>query len=368
MKRDYFYELALTLLPGIGCRAQRQLLDMTGSAKALFEMSASDLRGLFGKHRQVVDAIVGKTVFAAAEAEMRFVEKNRIELFFCMEEDYPQRLNRPDCNDCPTLLFALGGADLNPRRAVSVVGTRKATPQGIVLAERLVEGLRNEGVTVVSGLALGIDATAHRASLQQGVPTVAVLAHGLNRLYPPQNRQLAKQILNSGGMLLTEMRSDTRMSPGLFPARNRIIAALSDATVVVEASKSGGALITANIASSYHREIFAFPGRIEDKYSEGCNAIIASCKAMLIRGADDLMLQMGWDRTAAGVARQTTLFPKLEPDEQTIYDLLQSHPESSIDTLRELCDLALPRMATALLSLELKGCCQCLPGKVYKVL
>lgn len=368
MKRDYTYEMALALLPGVGCQTQRQLIEITGSAQALFEMPKSELNNLFGKHKEIVDAIVNRSVFGDVEKEMRFVEKNRINVYWFKEEDYPQRLNRAGCNDCPTLLYGLGNADLNAQRAASVVGTRKATPQGVELTYQLTNGLRSEAVTIISGLALGIDTAAHQGALAAGLPTIAVLAHGLNRIYPPQNRTLAKQILGAGGTLLTEMRSDTKMSPGLFPARNRIIAALSDGTVVVEASRTGGALITANLANGYHREVFAFPGRVGDKYSEGCNAIIASNKAMLIRGADDLLFHLGWQRHQRETGRQTTLLPKLEPDEQAVYNLLQSHPECTIDTLRELCDIPMPRLATALLALELKDCCRCLPGKVYKAL
>jgi DNA processing protein len=168
-------------------------------------------------------------------------------------------------------------------------------------------------------------------------------------------------------MLLTEMRSGTALSPRIFPVRNRIIAALSDATVVVEASSSGGALITANIAMGYHRDLFAFPGRVDDKYSAGCNAIIASCKAMLIRNADDLFNNMGWERNVKHVGTQTTMFPELAGNEKTVYDVLVNHPEIGTDEIRDLCGLPLPQIATALLSLELKSLCRCLPGKIYKV-
>ena len=168
--------------------------------------------------------------------------------------------------------------------------------------------------------------------------------------------------------MLTEIRTDIPMKPGLFPARNRIIAALSDATVVVEASRKGGALITANIANSYNRDLFAFPGRIGDKNSEGCNAIIAACKAMLIRDADDLMLNMGWERKTKQAGKQTTLFPKLNADEQAVYDVLAAHQDIAMDEIPDFCDLAMPKIAAALLSLELKNLCRCLPGKIYKIL
>ena len=330
---DHFYEIALTMLPGIGCRSARQLLEIVDSAEALFNMSGSELRHIFGQRADIVKAIKEKSVFNAVEKELKFVEKNKIRVLYYKEADFPQRLNLPGCVDSPIVIYTLGNADLNPERAVSVVGTRKATVQGIDLTHKLVTDLRGEGITIVSGLAIGIDAASHSAAIECGLPTVGVLAHGLNRLYPPQNRNLAKQMLACGGSLLTEIRTDIPMKPGLFPARNRIIAALSDATVVVEASRKGGALIT-----------------------------------MLIRDADDLMLNMGWEHKTKQVGKQTTLFPKLNADEQAVYDVLAAHQDIAMDEIPDFCDLAMPKIAAALLSLELKNLCRCLPGKIYKIL
>lgn len=358
----------MTLLPGVGCQTQRQLLEMVGSAKNLFEMPQKELDELFGSHKSIVKAITSRSMFPLVEKELAFIEKNHIRVLFCGNTDYPQRLNLPGCEDNPTILYALGDTNFNPERAVSIVGTRKATPLGIELTQRLITGFYGEDITVFSGLALGIDGAAHGAALDNGLPTAGVLGHGLDQLYPPLNRNLAKRMLANGGALITERMSGTALSPGLFPARNRIIAALSDATIVVEASKTGGALITANIANSYHRELFAFPGRVDDKYSEGCNSIIASCKAMLIRNADDLFVNLGWERNVTYVGKQTSLFPELTKEEQTIYDILRQHPEIGMDTIRELCDMPLPKIATNLLNLELKNVCRCLPGKLYKTI
>lgn len=368
MNKDYSYEIALTLLPGVGCQTQRQLLDIVGSAKQIFEMPQKELDEIFRNHKDIVKAITSRSVFPLVEKELAFIEKNKINVYFCKDPNYPQRLNLPGCEDCPTILYVLGDTNLNPKRAVSIVGTRKATPQGIEMTQRLVTGFYGEDITVFSGLALGIDAASHAAAIDNGLPTVGVLGHGLDLLYPPLNRNLAKRMLANGGALLTERMSGTALSPKLFPVRNRIIAALSDATIVVEASKTGGALITANIANSYHRELFAFPGRVDDKYSEGCNAIIASCKAMLIRNADDLFNNIGWERNHINVGKQTSIFPDLNKEEQLIYDILQQHPEIGMDQIREHCNLSLPKIATILLNLELKNVCRCLPGKVYKVI
>jgi len=356
------------MIPGVGPTSARQLLGITGTAKALFDMSKGDLRQLFGRRTSIIEAIADKTMMEAAEKEMRFVEKHQIQVLYYDEPAYPQRLNRSDCDDCPVLLYYIGNADLNARRAVSVVGTRRATTYGRDATAKMVGGFRGQEVLVVSGLALGIDACAHAAALSSQLPTVGVLGHGLDLLYPSQNRNLAKQMLENGG-LITEMPSGTQLHPSLFPARNRIIAAMSDATIVVEAASTGGALITANIASGYHRDLFAIPGRISDTYSDGCNAIIASHKAVLVRSAIDVMDNMGWDHDLHHVGKQTELFPTLKGDELTIYQLISKQDEGcTVDDLRERCNLALPKIATALLGLELKGLCHCLPGKVYKAI
>lgn len=356
------------MLPNVGCNTMRQLLDIVEDAKSLFEMPHGELRKLFGAHDDIIEAIEKKSMFPEVENEVKFIEKNHIKVLYYTDPQYPQRLNRTDCVDTPIILYVLGDADMNPKRAVSVVGTRKATPQGIELTQRLVDGFRGEGITVVSGLALGIDAASHDAAIRGGMPTIGVLAHGLNQLYPPQNRGLAKRMLASGGALITEMRSSVEIHPGMFPIRNRIIAAMSDATVVVEASKKGGALITANLANGYHRDLFAFPGRVDDKYSEGCNAIIASCKAMLIRDSDDVFTNMAWPRITKKEAVQASIFPDLDGDEKKVYDILVEHPMTAMEEIRDLCDLPLPKVATALLSLELKNLCRCHPGKIYKAM
>ncbi len=368
MQKDYTYEIALTMLPGVGCQSARQLLKMVDSPEALFNLPKKDLLHLFGKHREVVDAILGRTMFHEVEHEMNFIEKNKIKPLYFTDPLFPQRLNRSECIDSPILLYYFGSADLNPERVISVVGTRRATDYGRDLTRMLIEGLKGENVTVVSGLALGIDSEAHESALATQLPTIGVLAHGLDRIYPSSNRNLAKRMIAQGGGLISEMKSETPIQPGLFPARNRIIAAMCDATIVVEASKKGGALITANIANGYQRDLFAFPGRIGDKYSEGCNAIIAACKAMMIRNADDLFINMGWTRLTKKEGKQTALFTQLDGDEAVIHNILSNNPEISTERISELCGLSLPKIATALLSLELKNKIRCLPGKIYKAL
>ncbi len=360
-------KLALTFIPKVGCKSLRQLIDITGSAEKVFELKHSDLVQIFGNHTDIIDAIEHKTTFARAEEELAFAEKHHIKILWFTDANYPQRLNRPDCEDTPPLLYYIGDADLNAQKVVSIVGTRRATEYGKEMTLRLVKGLQQEGILVVSGLAYGIDTASHKAAREFGLPTVGVVAHGLDTLYPPQNRSLAKEMASSNGGLITEYPSRTAIHPSYFPARNRIIAALSDAVVVVEAGVKGGALITANLANGYHRDVLAFPGRVGDKYSEGCNRIISNGKATLVQDSDELFAIMGWERKASPAARQQHLVLDLTGDQTTIYNILSAQGPMPIEEMAHFCDLPLPKIATELLGLELKGICKCLPGKVYKL-
>lgn len=361
--------IALTFVSGLTCRRIRQLLEIVNTPEELYRCSRSQLSEIFGKHTSIIDAIINKTTFARAEEELRFMEKHHIRPLFYTDNDYPQRLNQPDCEDTPPLLYYLGNADLNSQRVVSIVGTRKATEYGKSLTQKLVEGLKGEGVLVVSGLAYGIDTAAHINAVSSNIPTVGVVAHGLDQLYPTQNRKLATEMARNGGGILTEYPSQTRIQTSYFPARNRIIAALADAVVVVEASETGGALITANLANGYNREVMAFPGRVGDIYSAGTNRIIHTNKASLIASANDLIELMNWERRSAPQsAIQTTLPLNMTADQTRIHRLLSDNESLPIEEIMHQLDLSMPKIATALLDMELKGICKCLPGKRYRLL
>ncbi|MBO4741280.1 MAG: DNA-processing protein DprA [Bacteroidales bacterium] len=353
------------MIPGVGGKTARQILELYPDPEELFKENRKALEATFGK-RAIVDHILEKAMFPAAEQEMEFVTKNDIRILFVDDADYPQRLKRPDCDDTPILLYYKGNADLNCSKTLSIVGSRKATDYGRSATEQLVKELSSENMLIVSGLAYGIDSTSHQAALNNGLPTVGVLGHGLNLIYPAQNRNIAKEMIANGG-LLTEFPSNTKLDPGLFPARNRIIAALSDVVVVMESAKKGGALITAEIANSYNRDVFALPGRINDTYSEGCNMLIRSNKANLLTSADDIFYITGWKRKKNQKAVQQSLFQELVGEEKLIYDLLLQHKELTIDEISSLCDLSLPKIAKTLLTLELKNVCKFLPGKIYKL-
>lgn len=367
---DRIYKIALAMTPGLGCRSCRQLLGLYPDPKRIFEMSHAELKQVFGGHEALIRHIEQKTMMARAEEELLWADRYGIRILFSTDADYPQRLNRAECADTPVTLYQKGECDLNAARVLSVVGTRRATEYGKDMTQRLLAQLQGEGVLIVSGLAYGIDASSHRASLQYGLPTVGVLGHGLDQIYPPENRTLAQEMVNHGGALLTEYPSKTRIQPGYFPARNRIIAALSDATIVVEASENGGALITAGIAGSYHRDVFAVPGRVFDAYSKGCNNLIANNRAVILRSMDDLFYHLNWtfhqEKQQPQIGIQQELFASMSQDEQKVYGILQKESGLSMEEIEPKCELSLPKIANALLNLELNNLVKCLPGKIYK--
>ena len=361
---DKLGQIALSMIPGLGPTSCRRLLDAY-PGQDIFALPPAELKLAFGSHREVAEAILAKSTHARAEEELRQAERNGVRVLFCTDADYPQRLNRDETADCPVVLYVLGTADLNAERSLAMVGTRRATPQGRDATDRLVQQLQPLGLPVVSGLAYGIDTAAHTAALAHGLPTVAVLGHGLDRIYPAENRGLAAQIVQQGGALLTEYPTGTAINPRYFPARNRIIAALADATVVVEASEKGGALITAAIAAGYHREVFAVPGRITDTYSRGTNNLIATNKAVMVRSADDIAYHMGWPLGGCE-AVQKSLFPTLTPDGQRLYDLLRHQGQLTLDELAQQTQMPMPPVAGALFDLEMQQVVRALPGRLYQ--
>ena len=364
---DTLAQIALTLIPGLGPTGCHRLLDIVPNDD-LFAMSHAQLVELFGTHNDIIAHIEKKSTFARAEAELRFVEQNGLHVLFYTDEAFPQRMKQPETADCPVLLYMQGEADLNAERTVAVVGTRRATAYGRDNTDRLVRQLSEWQTPVVSGLAYGIDTAAHTAAIEHGVATVAVLGHGLDRIYPPQNRRLAERILEHGGALLTEYPSGTAINPRYFPARNRIIAALSDATVVVEASEKGGALITAAIAASYHREVFAVPGRLTDTYSTGTNNLIATNKALLVRTADDIAFQMGWPMASQQAkGQQPTLFATLGKEEQRVVDMLREYGHLSLDEIASMTGASLPKTAALMFNLEMQEVVHALPGRLYQL-
>jgi DNA processing protein len=369
MTNDLLYKISLSLIPGIGSVTAKSLIAYTGSAEQVFKETEKALREIPGIGTILAKNIVNSHVLARAAKEIEFIEKNRINALFYLDENYPRRLHA--CNDAPIILYVKGAPDLNCAKIISVVGTRHATDYGKQTVDLFVSGLSERGypILIVSGLAYGIDVQAHKAALNAGLPTVAVMGHGLEIVYPSVHSSIAREMEERKGGLVSDFMSHSPIEKTNFLRRNRIIAGLSDATVIVESAKKGGALVTAEIANSYNRDVFAFPGRRSDIYSEGCHFLIKSNRAALIESVTDLEYVMNWS-PGKGLADaiQPRLFNDLCPDEKIIFDLLQSEGELAIDQICIKTGLLMNKVSPTLLNLEFAGIIKGLPGKVFKVI
>lgn len=349
--------IALQHISGIGNITAKRLVEHMGSATALFEQR-TELPNIIPEVRPaLVDALNSPSAHRRAEQELDFIDKHHISCLGYHDEGYPSRLR--ECDDAPILLFYRGNTNLNPRRVVSIVGTRKCTDYGRDLCDSFVRDLALQcpDVLIVSGLAYGIDVCAHRAALNHSLATVGVLAHGLDRIYPSVHRNIAARMTTCGG-LLTEYVSFTDPERQNFLQRNRIVAGMSDATLVVESATKGGALVTANIANSYGRDCFAFPGRTVDNASAGCHRLIRQHQAALITSADDFIEAMMWDAMASGhpEAIQRTLFPELSDEESRVVEVLRQYVDGlHINNLVVEADIPINRLSAILFELELRG-------------
>jgi len=359
------HQIALTKVTGVGPVIGRHLLSHFGNAEAVFSAAKKDLPRLQGLTRRVIEALSKADVLEAAEKELRFIEKHNIQPLFWGDPDYPKRL--AECADAPLLLYYRGNADLNAPRMVSIVGTRNATAYGKSICADFIAALSPYNVTIISGLAYGIDSYAHRNALNHEIPTVGVLGHGLDRIYPATNREMAAKMLGCGG-LLTEFPSGTKPDRPNFPMRNRIIAGLADVTIVVEAAAKGGALITAELANSYSRDVCAFPGGLQQEFSAGCNYLIKTHRAHLITGVKDLQYLMNWELAPSPKRPQQLQLPvSLSAPQQRVYDMILAAEQLSIDTLSLELQWTQSKLAVTLLELEMHGIVVALPGKIYRV-
>lgn len=362
-KESLLYPIALTKIPKVGPVIARTLLGYCGSAEAVFRSSPRSLRKIPGIGEQLARSIVAPAVLQQAEAELAQLEREGLRALFFLDDDYPLRLKT--LADAPLLLYVRGTPPLNAAHVIGIVGTRKPTPQGLAWCEELVAGLVPYQTLVVSGLAYGIDVAAHRQALAVGLPTVGVVAHGLGHLYPPGHRSHAERMAAQGGGLVSEYGFATGAEKEFFPMRNRIIAGLCDALVVVETQLYGGSMITAQFANDYHRDVFAVPGRPCDPLAAGCNALIKDNQAQMIERVDDLVSALSWDLAQRSGGRQGTLFVELEPEEKNIVALLHPSQEKGIDRLTLEAQKTHSEIAALLLQLEFKGLVRALPGKRY---
>ncbi|MDX2301770.1 MAG: DNA-processing protein DprA [Microscillaceae bacterium] len=369
MNTSPFFEVALSLIDRIGAVTAKQLISYCGSAEAVFKTAKSKLLRIpqIGMHTAQLIMDHQKEALEEAEKILQKAEKESVQILCFYQKDYPQRLK--DIHDSPLILYYQGNTSLNPEKSVAIVGTRDASNYGKNITEELVADLQKHKVLIVSGLAYGIDIAAHRASLKNELPTVGVMASGIDIIYPSVHKNTAQQMLHAGG-LLTESCFGTKPDAVRFPARNRIIAGLADAVVVVEAKEKGGALITAEIANGYHKDVFAIPGNINSKTSQGCNWLIKNHKANLISSVEDLIYMMNWDVQNDKPGRQQTLnFEKIdldEPDRQIILCLQEKQNEGMrIDELSYKLQTPIAQIQARLMNLELLGLIQALPGKKF---
>lgn len=365
MNKELLYRIALTLIPNIG-PVQAKLLLQHYEAEEIFKAKKSSLEKIEGIGSIRANNISLFDDFKIAEKEMDFLEKYKVQPLFITDKGYPQRLL--NCYDSPTLLYYKGDASLNLSKIIAIVGTRNHTEYGKQLTEKFVGDLSDSGIVIISGLAYGIDAVAHKAAIKNKLTTIGVLAHGLDQVYPSQHTALAKDMLKQNGGLLTEFRSGSRPDKHNFPARNRVVAGMSDAVVVVETGIKGGSMITAELANGYNKDVFAFPGRVTDNKSGGCNYLIRSNKAVLLTEADELLELMNWKETReVRSKKQKELFIELTAEEKIILDLLNEKDEIHIDEINLRSGLSNSAIAAAILSLELQNVIFCLPGKRYSL-
>lgn len=358
------HQIALTLIPQVGAVTAKTLVSYCGSAEAVFRATKKELRKIPSIGPSTIDYIQTSEALQLAEREMEFMERYNVSALFYTHPQYPTRLQQ--CNDAPAILFFNGSnADLlNAERIISIVGTRQPTEPGKMICEELVDGLRKYNVLILSGLAYGIDITAHRKCCAINLPTIGVLGHGLGSIYPSQHRSVAQKMLENGG-LLSEYTHDTKPERENFPMRNRIIAGMSDAVLVVETAASGGSMITAEIAIRYEKEVFAVPGRLADAKSAGCNYLIKNNKARLIENAADLAAVLQWDEKGRKSSQQMQLFFDLDPIERVVMDIIRNAPEIAIDQLSIAAQLSPGDLAARILALEFRGALKTLPGKRY---
>ena len=364
------YKIGITLIKGIGNNLAKNLIAYIGSVEGVFKEKQSSLAKIPGIGEILSKEIVAQNVLARAEEEIEFILKNKIHTSYFTDRDYPFRLK--ECPDSPIMIYTKGNCNLNDGKFVGIVGTRSATETGKDNCKKLIADLSNiqPNSIIVSGLAYGIDICAHKSALDSGLPTIGVIGHGLDRIYPAAHRPTAVKLLQNGA-LLTEFLSQTNPDRQNFVQRNRIIAGLCDALIVVESATRGGALITAEIANDYNRDVFAFPGRVTDEWSAGCNALIKNNKASLIESADDLLRFMNWEKqdSTSTPFIQTALFLDLSEDEQSIVGTLRKNPDGiQLNELAIQMEKPISKISSMLLKMEFKGVVKCLPGNLYKII
>ncbi len=361
------HQIAFALIKGNNPTLAQQILNRLGSEQEFFELSESTLASRLEFKGQFLGTAYRQQLLQQAEAEVEFIAQHNVKCHYFTDATYPQRLL--ECEDAPLMLFGLGDTNLNATHIVSIVGTRNATTYGVNFISHLVDELaqRLDDVLVISGLAVGCDITAHKRAIDNHIPTIGIVAHGLDTLYPAEHRNFAARMIREGGMMLTDYPHATHPHRGNFLARNRIVAGMSDCVVVAEsAANRGGALHTARLAQLYNRDVFALPGRTSDLYSGGCNMLIKQNVAHLVESADDIIKTMNWKcKPSEGTQKQ--LFPELSPQQQAIIDVIRHNGEAQVNTLTTTLNMPVGQLMASLVELEFNGLLVSLPGARYRM-
>ncbi|MEN2403031.1 DNA-processing protein DprA [Flavobacterium sp. MC2016-06] len=363
--QDLFYLLALLKVDGVGDIMAKKLLTHFGNAEAVFSAKSNQIAIIDGVGAVLLKNLKDPSVFEKANLELEFIKSNAVNVSFFQDENYPERLKH--CIDAPVLIFSAGNINLKNKKLISIVGTRQITSYGTEFCKKLIEDLAPLDPVIVSGFAYGVDIVAHQTAMDNNLQTIGVLAHGLNQIYPKTHKKYVAKMEENRGFI-TEFWSSSNPDKENFVRRNRIVAGMTEATIVIESADSGGSLITANLANDYCRDVFAVPGRSTDKYSQGCNMLIKTQKANLLTDASDLIYMLNWDIKKSPKQIQKQLFVELEPEEQKIYDFLLKNGKEVLDTVALECDFPIYKMSSMLLNMELKGIIRPLPGKLFEAI
>lgn len=364
---ELVHALALVKADGVGDIIAKKLINHCGSAENVFTAKPSFLKRIDGVGEVLIKNLKNKTIFQKATSEFQFIKENDINVVYFLEDEYPERLKH--CIDGPILLFATGNINWNTRRVISIVGTRQITSYGTDFCKNLIEDLAPLNPIIVSGFAYGVDIIAHQTAMDFGLQTIGVLAHGMNQIYPKTHKKHIAKMEKNGGFL-TEFWSTSNPEKENFVKRNRIVAGISEATIVIESADKGGSLITATMANDYNRDVFAVPGRVTDKLSQGCNNLIKTQRAHLLTSAADLIYILNWELElkASTQSVQKQLFVVLDYEEEKIYDYLQKNGKQLLDIIALECDFPVYKISSILLNMELKGVIRPLPGKLFEAI
>ena len=365
-KTELLYTLALQCVPNLGDTSAKKLLQHVGSAEGIFKENKNTLLKIDGIGAFKLKDLSEKRFLDTAEEELRYMEANGIAFSYFKDKAYPEKLKH--CMDGPILFFHSGNIDLQNKRILSIVGTRNITTYGTTFCEKLIEELAPLNPVIISGFAYGVDITAHKAAMDNGMQTIGCLAHGFTQIYPKQHKRYIAKVKENGGFI-TEFWSSDSFDRSNFLKRNRIIAGMSEATIVIESAEKGGSLVTADIANSYNREVFAVPGRATDPQSRGCNNLIKSQQAHLLTGAADVIYMLGWElQSNTPKPQQTKLFVELTNEEKVVYKYLKTTKKDMLDSIALECNIPTFKAATILFNMEMKGVVRPLPGKLFQLI